>query len=116
VSTSDVFEPGLTGNESDGVSRHFPYVRNVPLDWDRDEYERWVPGTLAGSEWEVICVQCGDDEGPAQSQSDTVRNLRGPYSSKHRAEHVARRHAAEWGDLLWTPGAGVPPRGGGLLS
>lgn len=43
--------------------------------------------------WEVVCTQCGDTDGPAEGQSETIRTLRGPYSSKRKAQRVVRQHA-----------------------
>jgi hypothetical protein len=58
------------------------------------------------SQWEVVCVECGDTEGPASEQTDEVRKLRGPYESRHKAQRVAHRHERrEDVPFSWTPGS-----------
>ena len=65
----DAFEPGYTGNESDDPTHlHRPYVRHVHTDWRRDEHGQWASDTWDESKWELICAECGDNEGPSEDQ------------------------------------------------
>jgi hypothetical protein len=73
-------------------SGHYPYARQVRTGWRRDPAGQWTYDGLDDHLWEVFCEQCGDTDGPAEDQEPAVRQLRGPYSSKHRAEHGATRH------------------------
>jgi hypothetical protein len=43
----------------------------------------------------VLCAECGDTDGPSETQSASVQHLRGPYSSKHKAQHAATKHFDE---------------------
>ena len=66
----------------------------------------WESDACDDTPWEVVCAECGDDEGPAQEQSGSVRKLRGPYRNKHKAQRVAHRHERrESGPLGWIPGS-----------
>ena len=40
----------------------------------------------------MVCVECGDADGPAENQSASVQRLRGPYGSEHKAKHAATKH------------------------
>jgi len=110
----DAFQPGYTGNENDSDPVHLPYVRHVHLGWRHDQYGRWVSDQEDEAQWEVVCIQCGDDEGPADRQTPGVQRLRGPYPSRHKARHAAGRHEAETNaPTRWIPGSAVPlPEGG----
>jgi len=106
----DALEPGYTGNETD-EHLHQPYVRHVHTEWQRDGHGQWVSETWDPKHWEVVCTQCGDDEGPAEVQGTDVRVLRGPYGSKHNAEHAAHKHERTVNPpTRWTPGSTVPPQ------
>jgi len=106
----DAFEPGYTGNENDPGPRHLPGVRHLRVGWRTDAHGQWVADAIDESQWEVVCVQCGDDDGPADRLLPDVRTLRGPYPSRHRAEHAARRHEREMSPAVrWVPGSAVPP-------
>ena len=76
---------------------HFPYARPMRTGWTRNNTGDWVASAEDPHQWEVFCEQCGDTDGPADSQPDRAREIRGPYSSKHKAEHVARRHFEDTG-------------------
>jgi len=105
----DEFEPGLTGNENDPVVLHYPFVRHVRLGWYHDEHGQWASAEFDESRWEVVCPQCGDDDGPVDQLPEEIRGLRGPYSSKHQASHVANKHTRDWDPSpRWTPGATIP--------
>ena len=73
-------------------SGHYPYARPLRTGWTRTATGDWVAFAEDPHQWEVYCQQCGDTDGPADDQPDRARELRGPYSSKHKAEHVAKRH------------------------
>ena len=45
--------------------------------------------------WEVVCHECGDTDGPAETQTESVQQLRGPYASEHKAKHAATKHFDE---------------------
>jgi hypothetical protein len=112
----DAFEPGYTGNENDDPTHlHRPYVRHVHTDWRRDNYGRWVSETWDQSKWEVICTECGDDEGPAEDQSPVIQQFRGAYPTEHKALHAAHAHERKSNPALrWLPGSTVPPPAGPL--
>lgn len=70
---------------------HFPAVRNFPLDWHKGT-DAWTFESVDPRLWEVVCAECGDDDGPAEQQAAQIRRLRGPYDSERLAKRVARRH------------------------
>src|SRR5579862_723384 len=108
----DAFQPGYTGAESDESPRHRPYVRHVRTGWRHDGYGRWVADAQDDARWEVVCLACGDDEGPAEEQTEGVRRLRGPYPTVHEARHASRKHERENNPSGWIPGSAVPlPKG-----
>ncbi len=71
---------------------HYPYARPMRTGWTRNASGDWVASAEDPHQWEVFCEQCGDTDGPVDGQPDRARELRGPYPSKHKAEHVATRH------------------------
>jgi hypothetical protein len=97
-------EPGLSFVESlakeamgsdaapSGPGGHYPYARQVRTGWHRDAAGTWAYDGVDGHLWEVFCRECGDTDGPAESQNPAVRQLRGPYRHKHTAERVADEH------------------------
>ena len=113
---NDAFEPGYTGNENEDLTQlHRPYVRHVHTDWRRDNYGRWVSETWDESKWEVICAECGDNEGPSEVQGPAIQQFRGPYPTEHKAVHAAHAHERKSNPRLrWLPGSTVPQRGGQL--
>jgi hypothetical protein len=74
---------------------HHPYARRLRGGWTKDATGRWQPGSEDTHSWEVICEECGDTDGPIETQSVSVRARRRPYSSKHKAEHAATKHFDE---------------------
>jgi len=105
----DALEPGLTGNENDSGVPHNPFVRHVHLGWRRDEHGQWAAEQFDESQWEVVCPQCGDTDGPIDAQTGEARDLRGPYETKHKADHAANRHIEKWDpSVRWTPGSTFP--------
>ena len=102
-------EPGLTGNENDPDEGHYPFVRHVRLSWRKDQDGQWTSDEFDNSQWEVVCPQCGDTDGPAEDQNGEACTLRGPYSSHHHAQHVANKHTKEWATpIRWLPGSAFP--------
>jgi hypothetical protein len=71
---------------------HYPYARQVRTGWHQDAAGRWAYDGVDVHLWEVFCEQCGDTDGPAESQAPAVLQLRGPYQRKHSAEHAANKH------------------------
>ena len=63
--------------------------------WHRDQSGKWVEGAEDERRWEVFCRECGDTDGPAEAQSETVQRLRGPYPSERKAKHAATKHFDE---------------------
>jgi hypothetical protein len=52
----------------------------------------WEPTIEDEHKCEVICEQCGDSGDRVEDQPEAAKSLRGPYSSKHKATHVAKKH------------------------
>ena len=69
--------------------RHYPYARQVRLNGSQNAAGQWAYQGVDEHLWEVFCQQCGDTDGPAENQEAAVRELRGPYRSKHQAKHAA---------------------------
>jgi hypothetical protein len=84
---------------------HFPYARRARTDWQQNADGSWVSSSEDPKEWEVFCEQCGDTGGPRDLQPEAVQTIRGPYSSKHKAEHVATKHFEQM-----RPGEGTTER------
>ena len=83
--------------------------RHIHMGWQHDQFGRWVSDREDEAQWEVVCVQCGDDEGPADWQTPGVQRLCGPYPSRHKARHAAGRHEAETNvPTRGIPGSAVP--------
>jgi len=74
---------------------HYPYARRVRHGWIRTGDGVWVSASEDPKQWEVFCEQCGAQEGPPEVQPEAAQKLRGPYSSKHKAEHIAKKHFDE---------------------
>lgn len=75
--------------------RHFPYARRLRRGWHQDQSGTWISADEDERHWEVFCGECGDTDGPAETQTEGVRRLRGPYSSEHKAKHAATKHFDE---------------------
>ena len=71
---------------------HCPYARPLQLHWSRLADGTWTSDSQDLHQRDVFCVQCGDKDGPIAMQVESARLLRGPYSSKHKAVHAAKRH------------------------
>jgi hypothetical protein len=74
---------------------HFPYARRLRLAWRLEADGFWTFNGEDKRLWEVFCAECGDTDGPAENQTDPIQRLRGPYSSEHKAKHVAEKHYDE---------------------
>lgn len=74
---------------------HHPYARPLQSGWSKDAAGHWQSARTDAHSWEVICEECGDKDGPVEMQPDAVKARRGPYSSKHKAEHAATKHFHE---------------------
>lgn len=74
--------------------QHYPYARRVRHGWHMDTAGAWAYESLDDQLWEVFCQQCGDTNGPAEDQQPPARRLRGPYRSKHDAQHASNKHFA----------------------
>jgi hypothetical protein len=86
-----------SGGSAGADHHHYPYARQVRLNWHQDADGKWAYAGVDDHLWEVVCQQCGDTDGPAEHQASEVRKLRGPHRSKHRAKHVAGKHYEEYG-------------------
>jgi hypothetical protein len=84
----------VAGDGSDEHS-HFPYARRLLVGWHQDQNGKWVAGQEDARLWEVFCRECGDTDGPAETQTEPVQQLRGPYRSEHKARHAATKHFDE---------------------
>ena len=73
--------------------------RAQPKNWI-ERFEGWFRDEATTGEWEVICLDCGDDQGPYSEQSAAVQAVRGPYDTFAAAQGAAERHS---GSI--TPGA-----------
>lgn len=71
---------------------HYPYARPLRGGWQKQLDGKWECTIEDQHEWEVICEQCGDRSGRVEDQPESARELRGPYDSKHKATHVAKKH------------------------
>ena len=81
--------------EGSDQHRHFPSARRLPLGWHQDQNGTWVSAKEDERRWEVFCRECGDTDGPVETQTEVVQRLRGPYPSEHKAKHVATKHFDE---------------------
>ena len=89
---------GCRGNPQK-VGIHLVVITHIPrplkTGWSKGPDGHWVSRGVKAHSWEVICEECGDIDGPVETQSEAVRVRRGPYSSKHKAEHAATEHFKE---------------------
>jgi hypothetical protein len=84
--------PDQESEPDNHLEGHYPYARPVRLGWKQQSDGTWVSSSEDRKVWEVFCEQCGDKDGPAERQPEPARTLRGPYASKHKAEHAAKQH------------------------
>jgi hypothetical protein len=78
-----------------GEHHHFPYGRRLRLGWRHDADGRWISDRDDKRLWEVFCAECGDKDGPVETQTEPIQRLRGPYASEHKAKHAAEKHFDE---------------------
>jgi hypothetical protein len=71
---------------------HYPYARPRRGGWQKQPDGTWKSTIEDPHEWEVICEQCGDKSGRFEDQPEAATELRGPYNSKHKATHIAKKH------------------------
>jgi len=71
---------------------HHAYARPLHGGWRKNPAGHWQSTTEDDRQWEVVCEECGDTDGPIELQTAKVRSLRGPYPTKHQAEHEAKMH------------------------
>lgn len=88
-------DAAAAAGEDAGQHYHFPYARRLVLQWRKDQSGTWVPDQDDQRRWEVVCHECGDTDGPAETQTESVQQLRGPYASEHKAKHAATKHFDE---------------------
>ena len=84
--------PNNSGQDTHPLSGHCPYARPLHGGWKKNPAGHWQSTSEDDSKWEVVCEECGDTDGPIELQTEKVRSLRGPYPTKHQAEHVAKIH------------------------
>lgn len=87
--------PRQHDNSAPPVFGHHPYARPLQSGWDKDAAGHWNSSGTDAHSWEVICPECGDTDGPIEEQPDAVKARRGPFASKHKAEHAATKHFNE---------------------
>jgi hypothetical protein len=86
-------------------------ARALHIGWRQEGTGQWVADARDGEQWEVVCAQCGDTDGPLEGQTPPVRELRGPYANKHRARHAASKHFKQWSTpTRWIAGSTFPDR------
>jgi len=73
-------------------SGHYPYARPLRGGWRKQSNGTWESTLEDEQECEVICEQCGDSGDRIEDQPEAAQALRGPYPSKHKATHVAKKH------------------------
>jgi hypothetical protein len=84
--------------EASGGRSHFPGVRPLRSGWQVGAAGAWESSGEDLGQWEVVCAQCGDEDGPADSQPEAARQLRGPYGSRRRAGRAAVQHFQRFAD------------------
>jgi len=68
-------------------------IRRVRLGWHQSG-QNWRYEDVSRDQWEIICRDCGDDEGPPQRQSAAVSLLRRPIVGRTRAQAALQHHVA----------------------
>jgi len=74
-------DPGATG----------AVIRRVRLGWHQAGQD-WRYEDVSRDQWEIVCRDCGDDEGPPQRQTAKVRLLRKPIVGPTRAQTALAHH------------------------
>lgn len=68
-------------------------IRRVRLGWHQAGQD-WRYEDVSRDQWEIICRDCGDDEGPPQRQTAVVSLLRRPIVGRTRAQAALQHHVA----------------------
>ncbi len=66
-------------------------IRRVRLGWHQAGQD-WRYEDVSRDQWEIICRDCGDDEGPLQRQTADVSLLRKPIVGRPRAQTALQHH------------------------
>jgi len=66
-------------------------IRRVRLGWHQAGHD-WRYEDVSRDQWEIVCRDCGDDEGPPQRQTADVRLLRRPVIGRPRAQTALQHH------------------------
>jgi len=66
-------------------------IRRVRLGWHQAGQD-WRYEDVSRDQWEIICRDCGDDEGPPQRQTANVSLLRKPIVGPTRAQTALAHH------------------------
>jgi len=74
-------DPGATG----------AVIRRVRLGWHQAGQD-WRYADVSRDQWEIVCRDCGDDEGPPQRQTADVSLLRRPIVGPTRAQTALQHH------------------------
>lgn len=88
-------ETGDQGAAPSGY-HHLPVVRPERIRWTRGQDGRWSASGEDEHMWEVVCVECGDTDGPAECQPLPAQALRGPYPSERLARRAAKKHRGQY--------------------
>lgn len=66
-------------------------IRRVRLGWHQAGQD-WRYEDVSRDQWEIVCRDCGDDEGPPQRQTSNVSLLRRPIVGPTRARTALQHH------------------------
>jgi len=66
-------------------------IRRVRFGWHQAGQD-WRYEDVSRDQWELVCRDCGDDEGPPQRQTANVRLLRRPIVGPTRAQTALQHH------------------------
>ncbi len=66
-------------------------IRRIRLGWHRAGQD-WRYDDVSRDQWEIICRDCGDDEGAPPQQTADVRLLRRPVVGLARAQAALQHH------------------------
>jgi hypothetical protein len=71
-------QPDYSDNPTNVMSGHHPIARPLHLGWTKNARGHWVSRSEDDHLWAVICEECGDSDGPIETQSEIVKARRGP--------------------------------------
>ena len=66
-------------------------IRRVRFGWHQAGQD-WRYEDVSRDQWEIVCRDCGDDEGPPQRETAKVRLLRKPIVGPTRAQTAQQHH------------------------